>query len=822
MKSIRRALPLTVLLSLLLAACGALDPAGFVPAPTPMPGAGGTPLPGAQLTFIVTPPDQTPEGAALSIEFVDLVTGVPYHSERQPMNQLEDGRWQIQTQVPKGSLVRYRYLLAEPDSEVESNAFGQPVRYRVAHAPGPIQIEDRVASWGDSTFNGPTGRILGRVRDAGSGAPVGEMIVSAAGQTTFTDGEGRFRLEGLPVGLQNVVAYHPEGRFRVAQQGAILAEDMTTPAEFEVQPAQPVTMTFQVTVPADTPSELPVRMGGSLSSLGALFAEIPGGGELSASRMPEMVHVDGSSYLLLIRMYAGTDLRYKYTLGDGLWNAERAANGGFRTRQLIVSETDTTVKDTVVSWGAEAARELRFRVQPPENTPSGDEVSLQLNPFTWFEPLPMVADNDGTWNYALRGPLDFAGTFEYRYCRNFECGRAGTAESQTGEARDGSLSTGGGQTVEESIDRWAWWGEPSSVQVETSQPITSRPNWQVGVEFVPRHQATWSQFDPRSMDRAASINSNSVTLTPTWVLSSERPIPVIEFDPRYARFESELMQAAAAAEERGLELVLRPELRPTNESMEMWWAGAARDSIWWTVWFEEYRSFLLTQAVLAERAGAARLVISGAQLAPALPDGTLDGGAPSGVPLDAETRWRDLLEEVRRQYSGQLAFEVEAGESLARVPPFLDTVDAVHVYWHRPLSSEPTPEPAQMAEAAGRGLDGTLAALPVDIPIYLSVEYLSIEGSATACPPARDNECRSSSAFDVGAVADEDIAIDLQAQTEVLRAVLLEAVARERIAGFSARRFYPLAALQDKSASVYGKPAADMLSYEYARLLGTP
>ncbi|MDX1600211.1 MAG: hypothetical protein R3191_01715, partial [Anaerolineales bacterium] len=301
-----------------------------------------------------------------------------------------------------------------------------------------------------------------------------------------------------------------------------------------------------------------------------------------------------------------------------------------------------------------------------------------------------------------------------------------------------------------------------------------------------------------------------------------RSLPVIEFDPRYARFESELMQAGAAAEERGLSLILRPELRPTEGSLETWWAGAARDSTWWTVWFDEYRSFLLTQAAIAERAGAARLVINGAQLAPALPGGTIDGGAPSGVPLDAETRWRELLQEIRGQFSGQVAFEVEAGESLSSVPPFLDAVDAVHVYWHRPLSSEPGVEPAQLAEAAGRGLDGTLAALPADVPIYLSVEYLSVDGSAAACPPAPDGGCRSSAAFDAGAVVDEDLPVNLQAQVQTLRAVLVEAASREQISGFSVRRFYPLVALQDKSASVYGKPAADMLSYEYARLRGTP
>ena len=44
--------------------------------------------------------------------------------------------------------------------------------------------------------------------------------------------------------------------------------------------------------------------------------------------------------------------------------------------------------------------------------------------------------------------------------------------------------------------------------------------------------------------------------------------------------------------------------------------------------------------------------------------------------------------------------------------------------------------------------------------------------------------------------------------------------ARTWIIGVVSRGFYPPAALQDKSTSVHGKPAADILWYWYPRLLG--
>ncbi len=816
----RRGIPLICIGLFLLSGCVGLDSSAWLPAPTAVPGTGGTPRTDAQVTFTLIPPDTTPAEAQLAIEFVDIVTGAPYHSEQAGMNRLSDGRWQTKVQIPIGSLVRYRYVTTAAENAVESTVFGEPVRYRLVHVPGPMEVEDRVAAWGQAPYEGPTGRLLGGVRTS-DGAPVQEMIVSAAGLQTFTDGQGHFRLDGLPPGLHNVVVYHPEGRYRLAQQGAVIAENRTTPAAFEVRPAEPVTLTFQVTVPGNTPDGLPLRVAGSVRSLGAQFAELPGGVEISPARLPELVPVDASSYIFLTRMYAGTDLRYKYTLGDGLWNAERRLDGSFLTRQLIVPETEATVADTVASWGADGAGEVRFEVAPPQNTPREDHITLQLNPFTWFEPLPMVEREDGSWSYTLRGPLDFADSLDYRYCRNFECGRADSAQSTGDQAPGRPLAPGGEQTLQDTIESWAWWEDPWIGGAAASGDLPERAGWQVGAEIVPRYRPSWPKYDARSMSRVAELNANTVVLTPAWTLPTDRPLPVIEFDPRHARYQEDLAAAAAAADDQGLTVILRPEIRPDAGDLDEWWTDAPRDNIWWSVWFDEYRSFLLTQANLAERVGAARLVITGSQIAPALPDGSLADGSPSGVPLDAESRWRGLIADIRGRFSGEVAFELEIADDLTPRPGFLEAFDTVHVHWHYPLSQDPAAGEDQLTLAAAQGLEQVLLSItPTDRPVHLSVEYLSIEGSAAACPPAAGGGCRASADFDAGAVVDPEIQVDLAAQSRALQAVFVQAAERARIQGFTTRRFYPLAALQDKSASVYGKPAGDMLSFAYARLLG--
>ena len=60
----------------------------------------------------------------------------------------------------------------------------------------------------------------------------------------------------------------------------------------------------------------------------------------------------------------------------------------------------------------------------------------------------------------------------------------------------------------------------------------------------------------------------------------------------------------------------------------------------------------------------------------------------------------------------------------------------------------------------------------------------------------------------------------LQGQADIYEAMLNAINTRSWIAGIVSRGYYPPAMLQDKSASVHGKPAADLLWYSLPRLTG--
>ena len=815
---------LLVLLAGLLAGCSLPSAGGSTGGPTPIPAGAAAPLPAAEVVFTVTPPPGTPGDAGVQLLVLDDVTGLPYAARPVPMTRQSDGRWQARLTPPVGSLLRYRYMRQSPSASDEFDGLGRPVRLRLLHVTGPTFQDDLIAAWLDAPYLGMGGRIIGRAVDAASGQPLVEVLLSASGVTAFTDGEGAFRLDGLIPGLHTLVAMTADGAYRPLQRQAIVAAESATPAELVMEAAPLVDVAFEVTLPEDTPPLAPVRVAGNVAALGAAFADLAGGVNASVGRMPVMVRVDATHALLLTQLYAGTDLRYKYTLGDGLWNAERDASGAFVTRQLIVPEQGPILQDSVTSWRSPAYAALTFRVSVPANTPPSDSLSIQFSPFAWFEPLPMWRDADGTWSYVLNGPLDFGGALAYRYCRNLQCGSADDIDTGGDGSTGRSVAPSSEpQTISDTVRAWQWLPAETLPPTDVVAPaLTARPGFAVGYELLPTYRPSWSGFMPAALGEMAARGSNAVIFAPTWTLQLNRPLPILGLDPARAPLRRDLLAWASEAGRLGLQVGLQPALTTAHGTVAEWWSSAPRDAAWWAVWYESYRSFLLTQARLASEAGASSLILGGAEIAPALPDGRLADGSPSGAPADADARWRALIDELRGVFAGRLGFRLELGDELQPPPSFLDAVDEVHIAWSAPLTPG-GPADVQSMQATAAGLiDRTILASPIlaSKPIVLHVAYASVEGGALACPAAPDGSCRSLAEFDLGAVVDPDLPVDLTAQSQAFNALLLETAGRQAITGFYAARTFPVATLLDKSASTYGKPAQDILTFWYLRLTG--
>jgi hypothetical protein len=765
------------------------------------------------VTFQVEVPADTPPGNTVLLSLLDEVTGLALNINRREMQQIEDSIYAITLPFPVGANIKYRYS-RQGDSIFEEHTTDQrPVRYRIYRVDGPGIVKDIVSSWSDGAYDKSTGRIMGRVTNQESGFPIPNLLVSAGGAQTVTSSRGDYLLEGLPPGLHNLVLYAFDGGYRTYQQGAVVAENSTTPADIQLTPAPLVKLIFTATVPEGTLPAVPIRLAGNLDQLGNTFADLSGGVNTLAARMPTLIPLQDGRYALEIELPAGAFLEYKYTLGDGFWNSEYTPNGDFRIRTLTVPDVDTVIEDHIDNWGENSsAGPILFDLMVPPSTPDFDHVSIQFNPFGWTEPIPMWKLGEDHWVYMLFSPIAQFEQIVYRYCRNDQCGRADDdltpGNSPAGRTID---ITGGTQTIEDTIESW-FWMEPAD-PIEDGEPSEVKPRadgFINGVQFQKYHHPSITPRFPVSFREINTLGANWVFLTPTWTYTRQTP-PLLESVTGKDISWSDLTSISEKARSFDLHVAYYP--APNfPEGYTDWWSSSPRDFPWWRVWFERYNNFILTFADKAQQDGAKGLVIGGDWISPALPGGMLPDGSPSGVPADAEDRWRKIISDVRERYQGTLFWALPATNTGINPPPFIEDLDQVYLHWSLPLTDQSDTTLPQLSNTAAEYLDSEVALVDIslEMPIVVAAGYPSANGSLQGClvviDESGENSCFDPINLEPPHPDNMEVVTNLEEQSLAYSALLMAVNERDWIDGFVSTGFYSPAELRDKSTSIHGKP----------------
>ena len=786
-------------------------------------GPDATPSPMAQVTFIAVLPEQLAVGETLAIAILDEVTGLALNATLYPMQPRDPQSYAVSLPFPLKSMVKYRYVRRTNVQLQEDTGTDVAVRYRLYQVNGPGETRDIIAGWIDRTFAGATGSIEGEVYAEGSG-PLANIMVTAGGVQTITDSAGRFDLEGLPPGTHNLVAYALDGTYQTFQQGASVLENLNTPVKIYLKPTPLVSVTFNINVPANTLPGAPVRIAGNLFQLGNTFADLRGGLSAVADRMPIMTALPERNYTLTLRLPAGADLRYKYTLGDGFWNAEHKANGEFTVRQLIVPEQDVVISESVETWQAGSSAPILFEVDVPANTPVGDIIYIQFNPYGWTEPVPMWPIGNNRWVYKLYSPLSILGSFGYRYCRAGQCGSADDTVSMGDATRGRQVSTSlVPQDIKDTVNAWAWL-ESTGPNNLVGVPVTARENaFVAGIELQPTQHPNWVTSIPQALQNIQALGANTVVLTPTWTFSKSAPL-VLAPIPGKDSFWNDTYRMVTQARALNMSVTIFPTPR-FETTADNFWASAPKNVDWWQTWFDHYRAFVVNYADLASQSGAQTLILGGDWIGPALPGGTLaDGSTSSGVPSDAETRWISILTEVRSHFRGTILWALPYDQEYVDTPlGFLSDIDGIYLLWSLKLSDSSNPTKTDLTNEAGRLMDTNVSPLAslIGKPIIIAVAYPSANGAASGCIPDGQGGCLHWTQLSPPNPDVASVSVNLQLQADIYEAMLTAINARQWVGGIVSRGYYPPTILQDKSASIHGKPAADILWYWYPRLLGT-
>jgi len=794
------------------------------PANTPGPSGSSTPMPRAEVTFTVQLPEPLLPGEVLALSVLDEVTGLALNAVEYPMSPLDTTTYTAKLAIPDKAVIRYRYIRIGTGRILEDTNTDAAIRYRLFLVNGPTQIMDTVNSWSDRPVNTVSGNIFGTVLNSETGAPIPDIMVTAGGVQIQTDSAGRFQLLGLRAGTHNLIAYALDGTFQTFQQGATVAANQATPVEVRLKPAQLVNVIFTVSVPSSTQRGVPLRIAGNLLQLGNTFSDLRGGLSTVADRMPTLTPLPDGRYSVSLFLPAGADVQYKYTLGDGFWNAEFTSEGRYVTREFVVPDQNIMIEDVVQSWQAGPNAPILFDVTVPGNTPPGDTIYIQFNPYGWTQPIPMWKSADGSnrWVYKLFGPLNIIGSFGYRYCRNAQCGSADDVQTAGDATRGKNVSpTIAPQDLIDTVSQWAWPQNAGSATLVAVNIPSRGPGFMAGVEFQPYYEPNLPAFNTPAFQNIQALGANWVNLTPSWTFSNNNPLIFSEIPGKDA-FWVDTVNSVASARAINLNVAIFPQVRFTTTANDFWRA-APRDAGWWGNWFDHYRAYAVHFADMATISGAQALILGGDWITPALPNGKLADGTPSGVPADAEMRWKNIIAEVRQHFRGNVLFALPYTNADITPPVnVLKDTDGVYLLWFAKISPSTSPNKADMIAEAGRLLDTNIAPVQSQVgkPFIIALAYPSSSSSATGCIPDGSNGCLNWTALSRPNADIATVNLDLQQQADIYDAMFNAINARSWVSGFVSRGYYPPVALQDKSASIHGKPASDLLWYWFPRLLG--
>jgi hypothetical protein len=399
--------------------------------------------------FFTSTPQGTPPDAEFYLDIVDEVTGIDLNPVRHKMQYVSENLYSLEIFISTSSQVKYRYALGSNPTTIEHNTSGKPVHYRVfsIQPNSPTIVHDVIASWNETPMNISLGRVEWKLLDANTGQGIPNLLVNLNGIQTISKDTGEFRLEAALPGKYLLTLYSLDGRYQPFQQEAIIAPEASTPIEISLIPRPDTEVTFNVTPPSDHNPKAPIKLIGNTSHFGYSYSESLGTTIIKSADAPTLLPQSNGTYRLTIALPAGLGLKYKFSIGDGFWNAERQSDGQFFTRKLIVPDEEIILKEPIANWRTEDRTPIRIEVHAQPGAKFPQKLYIQLYSYTWTEPIRMWQDTEETvWLYEVFSPLYLLPSVGYRICFDAQCNDL-VFINDIGEAEEFYFSTEGNQPL---------------------------------------------------------------------------------------------------------------------------------------------------------------------------------------------------------------------------------------------------------------------------------------------------------------------------------------------------------------------------------------
>jgi len=800
MKSINKSISILMILALAVLAASCADSTSLKN--------GAQKLSFAETNFEVRIPSALNAGESILMEMLDEVTGIALNPERFKMESADGLTYTLRLPLAIGSVIRYRYVKDGQNGIIERDPAGNQVHYRLYHVSDALVVRDLVTAWDANPYQSITGELSGYIFDKKTEVPLPEIMVTLNGMRAFSSSDGFFKFEKVPLGEFHLTAIHPDGKYQVFQQNAVIAENSITPASFGMEASKMVNIKFVVSAPDGTEPIAAIRLLGNTLLLGNTFAEITGGSNISASRAPVLKARSDGKFEIDLQLPAGTDLRYKYSLGNGFINAEHDEETNFLTRQLIVPSKDSTVNDSISTWFSKGTQPVNFIVSAPENTPANDYVSIQFNPYVWLDPISMWKSGPNQWTYSLYGPFEYLGNSQYRFCRNDQCGIADDDMTRGKDAVGYQLSIQDNQPLTINYQVAQWFGiQPIQYGLQPVELPTTSTFFIKGFQLETPYDRNWlPAMDVGFIDMGVS-GANWLFFSPTWTFA-KNDMSSTGINPGSDPFSYDIMTIKEKALEAGITLAIYPQIN-TKEPFDVYWSPTGKSFNWWKAWFDQYERFIINYVDFSEAHGINTIIIGGKSAAAGFPGGRLPDGNFSNTPFEFSDRWIKLVEKIRTRFSGQIGFALPYTSYLADAPQVISSADFIYLEFDASLASTNSPTVGELETKFNSFIDEGVYKLYATYqkPVILSINYSALDGTASNCV----NSGINCSDLTTGS-------IDVAEQADVYQAILRSSVSKPWIYGLISDGFNPSAAVQDGSPSVNGKPSIQVMSYFFNNL----
>lgn len=742
--------------------------------------------PQAEVVFQVTLPSALEVDKGLYLEILDEVTGLYFNPNRFEMARSTDSLFFVKVPLTIGAEINYRYARISDSIDVEYNSYAKQILYRKLLVTGPELVQDKISGWENEPYLGTRGRIRGQIIDQENQAPIPDLIISAAGLATTTSSDGTFFLENVPSGTHNMVVISKDGLFAPFQQYAKVDDNATTPVFVELNKREMVVITFSVDTPDAFVMRFPLKIAGTLSSLGNPFTTLNAGTGNTSSALPVMEKTSNEKYKLTLNLPTGAYIHYKYTLGDGFWNSELNSTGNFVTREFIVPSQDTILQDEIATFESPEIGEVTFTITTSSVTPAGDSIFVQLNPYDWMEPIPMVSTSANKWEYVVYSPTHLVNSTAYRFCRNGDCTYGLNTPTEN------NSFTPSQEAIQITKDITGWinlLALPNQSFVDNGTK-TILPNTEMinGVELSSTYPSTWSSSIETGLRDIKGTAANWLILNPRWSITSVNP-PMIEPSGNQDLGWVEMQYMINHVKLQKLRPVLFPQVNYSNNLG--FWEESTRDSGWWQSYNDRYQRFIMNYADLAQLMDVEAIIIGDPTVVQQM------GSSP-----DSEARWLQLIADIRARYKGKIIAAVSI-PSDREVPGWISEVDQVYVLFSPDLSNS-----VNLIETFEGQLDSQVYPLveKFDKTIIIGINNPSNTNCLSGCVDTKGS-CLTS--------LQTGYSVDTALQAQVLNSAVVSSFSRSWIAGFISREYYPYLKTQDNGPSLYGKPGADVLWFWY-------